>query len=100
MNLTLVRIQVSPAVISSIQKVWAKVNPDAPFNYYFLDDRIKQQYESEMKLGTLMTAATGLAVVIACLGLLGLVSFSANQGDWYPESIGSIQYSGGCLTFW
>ncbi len=32
-----------------------------------------------MKLGTLMTAATGLAVVIACLGLLGLVSFSANQ---------------------
>jgi putative ABC transport system permease protein len=79
MNLTLIRIQVSPAVISSIQKVWAKVNPDAPFNYYFLDDRIKQQYESEMKLGTLMTAATGLAVVIACLGLLGLVSFSANQ---------------------
>jgi putative ABC transport system permease protein len=79
MNLTLVRIQVSPAVISAIQKVWTKVNPDAPFNYYFLDDRIKQQYESEMKLGTLMTAATGLAVVIACLGLLGLVSFSANQ---------------------
>ena len=79
MNLTLVRIQVSPAVISSIQKVWTKVNPDAPFNYYFLDDRIKQQYESEMKLGTLMTAATGLAVVIACLGLLGIVSFSANQ---------------------
>ncbi len=79
MNLTLVRIQTSPAVISSVQKVWAKVNPDAPFNYYFLDDRIKQQYESEMKLGTLMTGATGLAVVIACLGLLGLVSFSANQ---------------------
>lgn len=79
MNLTLVRIQVSPAVISSIQKVWTKVNPDAPFTYYFLDDRIKQQYESESKLGTLMTAATGLAVVIACLGLLGLVSFSANQ---------------------
>jgi putative ABC transport system permease protein len=79
MNLTLVRIQVSPAVISSIQKVWAKVNPDAPFNYYFLDDRIKQQYESEIKLGALMTAATGLAVIIACLGLLGLVSFSASQ---------------------
>ncbi len=79
MNLTLVRIQVSPTVISSIQKVWARVNPDSPFQYYFLDDRIKQQYESENKLGTLMTAATGLAVVIACLGLLGLVSFSANQ---------------------
>jgi putative ABC transport system permease protein len=79
MNLTLVRIQVNPAIISSIQKVWAKVNPDAPFNYYFLDDRIKQQYMSESKLGTLMGAATILAVIIACLGLLGLVSFSAVQ---------------------
>ena len=79
MNLTLVRIQVNPAVLSSIQEVWSKVNPDAPFNYYFLDDRIREQYESEIKLGTLMTAATALAVIIACLGLLGLVSFSANQ---------------------
>jgi len=79
LNLTLVRIQLSPAVISTIQKVWTKVNPDAPFNYYFLDDRIKQQYDSEMKLGTLMSTATGIAIVIACLGLLGLVSFAANQ---------------------
>ncbi|HMJ68179.1 MAG TPA: ABC transporter permease [Cyclobacteriaceae bacterium] len=79
MNLTLVRIQVSPAVISSVQKAWTKVNPDAPFNYYFLDDRIRQQYESEFKLGTIMTSATAIAVIIACLGLLGLVSFTANQ---------------------
>lgn len=79
MNLTFVRIQPNPHVISAIEKAWRKVNPDAPFNYYFLDDRIRQQYESEHKLGTLMTAATGLAVIIACLGLSGLVSFSANQ---------------------
>jgi putative ABC transport system permease protein len=79
MNLTFVRIQRSPEVISSIQAVWKKVNPDAPFQYYFLDDRIQQHYESEMKLGALVTAATGIAVIIACLGLSGLVSFSANQ---------------------
>jgi putative ABC transport system permease protein len=79
MNLTFVRIQKNPDVISAIQKAWNKVNPDAPFNYYFLDDRIRQQYNAEIKLGTLITAATGLAVIIACLGLSGLVSFSANQ---------------------
>lgn len=79
MNLTFVRIQPGPEVIAAIQQVWKKVNPDAPFEYYFLDDRIQQQYESEMKLGALVTAATGLAVIIACLGLSGLVSFSANQ---------------------
>ncbi|HYC84159.1 MAG TPA: ABC transporter permease, partial [Chryseosolibacter sp.] len=79
LNLTFVRIQRNPDVISAIQKVWQKVNPDAPFNYYFLDDRIRRQYESEMKLGTLMSAATGLAVIVACLGLSGLVSFSASR---------------------
>jgi putative ABC transport system permease protein len=78
MNLTLVRIQNADA-LSAIQTKWNKVNPDAPFNYYFLNDRIRQQYESEEKLGVLMTAATVLAMIIACLGLSGLVSFSANQ---------------------
>jgi putative ABC transport system permease protein len=79
MNLTFVRIERSQEVIASIQEVWKKVNPEAPFQYYFLDDRIRQQYESEMKLGALVTASTGMAVIIACLGLSGLVSFSANQ---------------------
>lgn len=79
MNLTLVRIKRNPDVIAAIENVWNKVNPEAPFNYYFLDDRIRQQYESEAKLGALMTAATGLTVIVACLGLAGLVSFSANQ---------------------
>lgn len=78
MNLTFVRIQ-TPDAIANIQKAWNKVNPDAPFNYYFLDDRIRQQYESEIKLGTLVSAATGLAVIIACLGLSGIVSFTASQ---------------------
>lgn len=79
MNLTLVRIQNNAEVMSAIQKAWTKVNPDAPFNYYWLDDRIRQHYESEVKLGALMTAATTLAVIIACLGLSALVSFSASQ---------------------
>jgi putative ABC transport system permease protein len=79
MNLTLVRVQKNADVMATLKKAWTKVNPDAPFNYYWLDDRIRQHYESEMKLGTLMTAATALAIVIACLGLSGLVSFSANQ---------------------
>lgn len=79
MNLTLVRIQMNDAVISSIREVWAKVNPEAPFNYYFLDDRIQHRYEAELKLGALIGTATGLAVIIAALGLLGLVSFAASQ---------------------
>ncbi len=79
-NLTLVRVQqINQAVITALEKAWKKVNPDAPFNYYFLDDHLKQRYVAELKLGNMMSAATGLTVLIACLGLLGLVAFSANQ---------------------
>lgn len=95
LNLTLVRVQENPAVISSIQKVWDKVNPEAPFNYYFLDERIRQQYGSEVRLGTLMTTATCLAIFIACLGLLGLVSFSANQRT---KEIGIRKVLGASIT--
>jgi putative ABC transport system permease protein len=79
LNLMLVRIQHNAEVIAAVKEAWIKVNPEAPFNYYWLNDRIRQNYESEMKLGTLMSAATVLAVIIACLGLSGLVSFSASQ---------------------
>ncbi len=79
LNLTLVRAQNNPAVIAAMESAWKKINPDAPFNYFILNDRIQQQYSSEVKLSSLMGVATGLAVVIACLGLLGLVAFSANQ---------------------
>lgn len=79
LNLALVRLQNNPATIAAMESVWKKINPDAPFNYFFLNDRIQKQYNSEVKLGNLIGIATGLAVVIACLGLLGLVSFSANQ---------------------
>lgn len=79
LNLALVRLQNNPATIAAMESVWKKINPDAPFNYFFLNDRIQKQYNTEVKLGNLIGIATGLAVVIACLGLLGLVSFSANQ---------------------
>ena len=80
LNLTLVRVaHVNEAVLTGIKSVWSKINPESPFNYYFLDDRLKQQYEGEVKLSNFMGAATGLAILIACLGLFGLVAFSSAQ---------------------
>lgn len=79
LNLALVRCKSNTATIEAMETAWKKINPNAPFNYFFLDDRIQQQYKSEVRLGNLIGIATGLAVVIACLGLLGLVAFSANQ---------------------
>lgn len=80
MNLAFVRVkEVNASVLGSIKDVWDRVNPDAPFTYYYLDDHLKQKYVNEEKLGSLMAAATVLAGLIACLGLFALASFSAVQ---------------------
>ncbi|MDQ2656681.1 MAG: ABC transporter permease, partial [Bacteroidota bacterium] len=80
LNFTLVRMNgIDPQRLNAIGAVWSKVNPEAPYNYFFLDDYLAQKYEAEEKLGNIMGAATVLAILIASLGLFGLVAFSAGQ---------------------
>lgn len=78
LNLTLVRVRkASSKTISAVGDVWKKINPDAPYNYYFLDEHLDQQYKAESRLAGIIGIATGLALTIACLGLFGLASFTA-----------------------
>ncbi|GAB3916173.1 ABC transporter permease [Larkinella terrae] len=69
---------VSGAVAAFRQK-WEAFNPSAPFTYTFLDDRFAALYEAEQKTGQLFTVFAGISIVIACLGLFGLVTFTAEQ---------------------
>ena len=64
--------------ISKIQKIYHQMYPAESFNYKFYDDTIARMYESEQKTASLLTWATGLAVFISCLGLLGLVIYTIN----------------------
>ncbi len=66
------------SAISKIQKVYHQMYPGENFNYKFYDDTIAKMYESEQKTASLLTWATGLAVFISCLGLLGLVIYTIN----------------------
>jgi putative ABC transport system permease protein len=50
-----------------------------PFDYSFLDDDFNNLYQSEQRTGKVFTLFTGFAILIACLGLLGLASYAANQ---------------------
>ncbi len=59
--------------ISKIEAAWKNVYPDYDFEPKFMDDTIKQFYEQERKTSVLLNWATGLAILISCLGLLGLV---------------------------
>ena len=65
--------------LSSIEKVWAKAMPSQPIEYSFQDQQLEALYRSEMKLQKLFAYLTAIAIVIACLGLFGLASFTAEQ---------------------
>jgi len=68
-----------PETLQKISSAWEKVSPTFPFDPAFLDESFDQLYLTEQRLGTLFGAFTVLAILIACLGLLGLASFMAEK---------------------
>ncbi len=64
--------------IIKMQKAYKEMYPDEDFNYKFYDDTIAKMYEQEQQTASLLSWATGLAVFISCLGLLGLVIYTIN----------------------
>ncbi|MBA4850886.1 ABC transporter permease [Emticicia sp. BO119] len=65
--------------LASIEKVYKKYEVDVPFDYYFLDDAFNKQYRSEQRMGSLFAGFTTVAILIACMGLFGLITFTAEQ---------------------
>jgi len=65
--------------IGTVQGTWGKIMPDIPFSYQFLDEDFATMYGSEERTGTLLKIFTAMAIMVACLGLFGLVSFAAEQ---------------------
>jgi len=63
--------------IAAISSAWRKTFPDNPLDWFLLDGQFNRQYQSEERFGRLLLAATGLGLVIACMGLLGLTAFAA-----------------------
>ncbi len=67
------------AGLDKIETAWKKVYPDTPFEHHFLDETIKNFYQTEQRTAKLANTAMGLAIFISCLGLFGLASFTATQ---------------------
>ena len=65
--------------LAQIEEKWNIFAPQSPFMYYFLDSSLENFYESERASGRLFTVFTALAVVVACIGLLGLSAFIITQ---------------------
>ena len=63
--------------VAAVEKLWKQYNPDYAFNYSFMDDTFNRMYVSEIRTNYLFSVFSGIAILISCLGLLGLVVFSA-----------------------
>ena len=63
--------------IAFVESTYKKNISTYPFDYYFLDDHFAQLYKNDQKVSKVVSILGGLAIIIACLGLLGLASFSA-----------------------
>jgi len=68
-----------PTTIASIEKMWKRILPDRPFVYFFLDQHFDNQYRAEDRFGRLFLYFAFLAILISCLGLMGLASYSTVQ---------------------
>ncbi|MBO0930870.1 ABC transporter permease [Fibrella aquatilis] len=65
--------------IAAVQKAWLQFFPTDPFVYSFLDERYNKQYRADERFGQVFGFFTLIAILVACLGLLGLATFTAQQ---------------------
>lgn len=65
--------------ISQLQTLWKKFSAERPFEYTFLDETYSKLYQSESRFQKVFISLVILGIIIACLGLLGLTTFAAQQ---------------------
>ena len=68
-----------PGSMAFIKSRWAALAPDRPFEYYFLDNDFNRRYRAEERLGDMFECFAFLSIVVACLGLYGLISYSVER---------------------
>ena len=65
--------------LAAIEEIWHEVNPEFAFEYFFVEDNFARLYDAEQRFSQVFVSFAVLAVVIACLGLFGLASFTAER---------------------
>ena len=71
-----VDLKESQRTIEEIEETWQEMFAGNPLNYYFLDEFFNQQYQSDQKMGRVLSVFSILAIIIALAGLVGLAVFN------------------------
>ena len=96
-NKLLIRIseQNIPSALKYVRKTFEEVNAGSPFEYAFLDQTFGLQYRSDERKGSLFLSFSVIAIIIACMGLFGLATFTAQQRT---KEIGVRKVLGASIT--
>ena len=78
---TIVKVKTADVagVLAGMQKLWTGLKAEAPFSYSFLDEDFNAIYKAEFNIGRILGIFAGLTIFVACLGLFGLATFTAEQ---------------------
>jgi putative ABC transport system permease protein len=68
-----------PSTVKRIEAKWNEMAPGQPFSYAFMDDSFNSVYKAEQRIGKISLAFAFLTILVACLGLFGLITFIAEQ---------------------
>ncbi|MGC1515977.1 MAG: FtsX-like permease family protein, partial [Maribacter sp.] len=82
-------------IMETVQRKWEKYRPDTPFEYSFLDDDLNAAYVADQRQASLFGVFSFLTIFIACMGLLGLIAFTAEQKT---KEIGIRKVLGASIT--
>jgi putative ABC transport system permease protein len=82
-ELSYLSVKIAPenmaGTLSAMQAAWQKIYPQQPFRYWFLDEHFARQYAAEQQFSRVFGLFASLALLISCLGLLGLTAYSAQR---------------------
>jgi len=68
-----------PSLVDKIKTKWTSFSPNEQFSYSFMDADFDSLYRTEQRISSLSVIFTSLAIIIACLGLVGLAAYAAEQ---------------------
>jgi putative ABC transport system permease protein len=83
------------ANVEAIGKIFKKYELEKPFEYYFLDEAFNETFQTEIRMSTMFSVFTAVAIFIACMGLFGLVTFTA---ETRTKEIGIRKVLGASVT--
>jgi putative ABC transport system permease protein len=66
-------------VLPQLEAAWRSIDAERPYSYDFLDEHFEELYRSDTQVNQVVSIITLLAIIVACLGLFGLISFEAER---------------------